>query len=70
VTGAKLYASHFRAADLPGWPADTSHVLLVGAPDATHVYAGLDLEWLSAIGRPSVVVAAEDLERAKTRLNF
>ena len=29
VTGAKLYASDFRAADLPGWPADTSHALLV-----------------------------------------
>ena len=25
VTGAKLYASDFRAADLPGWPAKTSH---------------------------------------------
>ena len=24
VTGAKLYASDFRAADLPGWPANTS----------------------------------------------
>ena len=25
VTGAKLYASDFRAADLPGWPPNTSH---------------------------------------------
>ena len=25
VTGAKLYASDFRASDLPGWPANTSH---------------------------------------------
>ena len=31
VTGAKLYASDFRAADLPGWPADTSHAILVRA---------------------------------------
>ena len=23
VTGSKIYASDFRAADLPGWPADT-----------------------------------------------
>jgi hypothetical protein len=38
VTGAKLYASDFRAADLPGWPANTSHAILVRAPDATHVY--------------------------------
>jgi len=37
VTGAKLYASDFRAADLPGWPSATSHAILVRAPDATHV---------------------------------
>ena len=44
VTGAKLYASDFRAADMPGWPATTSHALLVRAPDATHVYTGIDLD--------------------------
>ena len=38
VTGAKLYASDFRAADLPGWPTNTSHAMLIRAPDATHVY--------------------------------
>src|SRR3982075_1402387 len=43
VTGAKLYASDFRAADLPGWPANTSHAMLIRATDATHVYTGLDL---------------------------
>ena len=32
VTGAKLYASDFRAADLPGWPAKTAHAILI-APD-------------------------------------
>src|SRR6516225_9732568 len=47
VTGAKLYASDFRAADLPGWPSKTSHAMLVRAADATHVYAGLDLSRLT-----------------------
>jgi hypothetical protein len=56
VTGAKLYASDFRAADLPGWPANTSHAILVRAPDATHVYAGLDLARLTGAMKPSVVV--------------
>ena len=37
VTGAKLYAADFRAADLPGWPSKTAHAILVRAPDATHV---------------------------------
>ena len=36
VTGSKLYAADFRAADLPGWPAKTSHAMLIRATDATH----------------------------------
>jgi CO/xanthine dehydrogenase Mo-binding subunit len=68
VTGAKLYASDFRAADLPGWPAETSHALLVRAADATHVYSGLDVARLNTIAKPSVVVTATDLERIGTRV--
>src|SRR6202008_2329806 len=60
VTGAKLYASDFRAADLPGWPATTSHAILVRAPDATHVYAGMDLARLGGPLKPAVVVTAAD----------
>src|SRR5882762_6558748 len=47
VTGAKLYAADFRAADLPGWPANTSHAMLVRVADATHVYTGIDIGFLS-----------------------
>ena len=68
VTGAKLYASDFRAADLPGWPMHTSHAMLLRAADATHVYEGLDLSFLSAAARPSVVVTAEDLDRIGARV--
>src|SRR5215216_3928583 len=68
VTGAKLYSSDFRAADLPGWPASTSHALLVRAPDATHVYTGLDLARLTGAMKPSVVVTAADLEKIGTRV--
>ena len=68
ATGAKLYASDFRAADLPGWPTNTSHALLVRAPDATHVYTGIDLARLSGALKPSVVVTAADLEKAGTRV--
>src|SRR5918993_5037789 len=63
VTGAKLYASDFRAADLPGWPGNTSHAMLIRAPDATHVYTGLDLARLTGASKPSVVVTAEDLAK-------
>jgi CO/xanthine dehydrogenase Mo-binding subunit len=68
VTGAKLYASDFRAADLPGWPATTSHAILVRAPDATHVYTGIDLARLSGALKPSVVVTAEELAKIGTRV--
>jgi CO/xanthine dehydrogenase Mo-binding subunit len=68
VTGAKLYASDFRAADLPGWPANTSHAILIRAPDATHVYTGMDLARLSGAMKPSVVVTAEDLDKIGTRV--
>jgi CO/xanthine dehydrogenase Mo-binding subunit len=68
VTGAKLYASDFRAADLPGWPQHTSHAMLIRAPDATHVYTGMDLARLSGALKPSMVVTAADLEKIGTRV--
>src|SRR5436190_18876025 len=43
VTGAKLYASDFRAADLPDWPKNTAHAMLFLVPVATHVYSSMDL---------------------------
>src|SRR5229473_2833885 len=68
VTGAKLYASDFRAADLPGWPSATSHAMLIRAADATHVYTGLDLSRLSGALKPVVVVTAADLARTGMRV--
>jgi hypothetical protein len=67
VTGAKLYASDYRAADLPGWPAKTSHAIIVRAADATHVYTGLDLTRLSGGLEPTVVVTAADVTRIGAR---
>ena len=68
TTGAKLYVSDFRATDFPSWPQQTSHALLVRAADATHIYAGLDLERLSKIAKPSVVVTTEDMKRVNIRV--
>ena len=64
VTGAKLYASDFRASDMPGWPGETRHALLVRAPDATHVFEGIDLEKLPTAARPDAIVTAEDVARS------
>ena len=68
VTGAKLYVSDFRAADMPGWPLQTSHALLVRATDASHVYEGLNLDALDAKARPDVVVTAADLAASGVRV--
>jgi CO/xanthine dehydrogenase Mo-binding subunit len=68
VTGAKLYPSDFRAADMPGWPSNTAHALLVRAPDATHVYLGMDLARLSGALTPTVIVTAADLAKINTRV--
>jgi hypothetical protein len=67
VTGAKLYASDFRAADLPGWPQNTSHAMLIRTADATHVLMGIDVSLLAGALKPSVVVTADDLARIGAR---
>jgi hypothetical protein len=66
--GAKVYASDYRAKDMPGWPATTSHAMIVRAPDATHVYIGMDLARLSGAMKPAVVVTADDLDKAGIRV--
>src|SRR6202167_3129816 len=68
VSGTKLYASDFRAADLPGWPPNTSHALLIRATDATHSFTGVDLSRLSGALKPSRVVTAADLADAGIRV--
>ena len=67
VTGAKLYSSDFRAADMPGWPASTAHAMLVRVADASHIYEGLDLSRLTGSMRPSVVVTAAETTRIGLR---
>ena len=68
VTGAKLYPSDFRAADMPGWPSRTSHALLLRTDDAAHVFAGLDLSLLNGAAKPAAIVAADDLVRMRIRV--
>jgi len=64
VTGAKIYAADFRAADMPGWPRQTAHAMLLKTPDATHVFEGIDLSTLDREIAPDRVVLAADLAAA------
>ena len=65
VSGSKVYAADFRALDMPGWPSETGHALLLKAIDASHLFEGVDLDLLSAGLRPDRVVLAADLAAAK-----
>ena len=64
VTGAKLYARDFRAADMPGWPQATGHALLLFAPEADRIFTGIDLSVLGKDLQPDRVVTADDLAQA------
>jgi CO/xanthine dehydrogenase Mo-binding subunit len=67
ATGAKLYARDFRAADMEGWPDETTHAMLLMASDATHRFVGIDLTMLAQDLQPDHVVTAEDLHDARIR---
>jgi CO/xanthine dehydrogenase Mo-binding subunit len=64
ITGAKTYAADFRAMDMPGWPRETAHALLIKTPDATRVFEGIDLAMLDKELAPDRVVLAADLAAA------
>lgn len=50
VTGQKIYARDFRAADMPGWPRAERAALILRATDPHRAFAGLDLARLDAAG--------------------
>jgi CO/xanthine dehydrogenase Mo-binding subunit len=47
VTGQKIYARDFRAADMPGWPAAERMAMILRATDAARIFTGLDLSALA-----------------------
>jgi len=63
VTGQRIYARDFHPIDLPAWPAEYRHALVLLTTFVDHVFDGLDLGVLPKELRPSVVITAEDLAR-------
>ncbi|MEG9623761.1 aldehyde oxidase [Pseudomonas sp. HMSC08G10] len=63
VCGNKVFARDIRAKDMPGWPQQQGHALLLKTIKADRIYAGLDLAWLGADLQPDRVVTAEDLHK-------
>jgi hypothetical protein len=63
VIGAKVFARDIRARDMPHWPQQQAHALLLRTILADRLYAGFDLSMLGADLEPDRVVTAADLKR-------
>jgi len=62
VTGQKIYARDFRAADMPGWPATERMAMILRATQVGRVFAGLDLGVLAGADvQPLLVITQTPL---------
>ena len=63
VTGAKIFARDIRARDMPHWPQQQAHALVLRTVLADRLYEGFDLSMLGAELAPDRIVTAADLSR-------
>ncbi len=63
VTGGKVFARDIRARDMPHWPQQQAHALVLRTTLADRLYAGFDLSVLGPDLKPDRVVTAVDLAR-------
>jgi CO/xanthine dehydrogenase Mo-binding subunit len=63
VTGAKVFARDIRASDMPHWPQQQSHALVLRATMADRRYAGFELSSLGPDLKPDRIVTATELKR-------
>ena len=63
VTGAKVFARDIRARDMPHWPHQQAHALVLRVTKADRRYAGFDLSPLGSDLKPDRIVTAAELKR-------
>ncbi|MFI0849587.1 xanthine dehydrogenase family protein molybdopterin-binding subunit [Mesorhizobium sp. IMUNJ 23232] len=63
VVGEKVFARDVRARDMPHWPQQQAHALVLRVTKADRLYVGLDLSVLSGDLGPDRIVTAIDLAR-------
>lgn len=63
VTGAKVFARDIRARDMPHWPQQQAHALILRTTKADRSYQGFDLSLLGEDLTPDRIVTAQDLAR-------
>jgi len=61
--GEKVFARDIRAMDMPGWPQQQGHAMLLKATNVDQLYAGLDLSMLGPQLQPDRIVTAQDLQQ-------
>ncbi len=62
VTGQKIYARDFRAADMPGWPGNECVALVLRASEVGRTLLGINLAMLHADLQPLTVVTGDRLK--------
>ena len=62
VTGQKIYARDFRAADMPGWPSCECVAMVLRATDFSRTFLGIKLAMLPAELQPVTVVTGDRLK--------
>jgi len=63
VTGQKVFARDIRARDMPHWPQQQGHALVLRVTKADRPYNGFDISVLDPDLKPDRVVTAADLAR-------
>ena len=63
VTGEKVFGRDMRASDMPHWPRQQSHSLILRATRADCLYEGFNLAGLGDDLMPDRIVTADDLTR-------
>lgn len=63
VTGQKMYARDFRAADIAGWPGNERYAFVLRSNFCDAVFAGFNLSSLAKDLQPTTVITADDLAR-------
>ena len=63
VCGSKVFARDIRSKDMPGWPEQQGHAMLLKTIKADRIYDGYDLSWLGADLQPDRIVTAADLDK-------
>ena len=61
VTGEKIFSYDMRSRDLPGWPREQAHAMLLRLTQADRIYAGFDLALLGDALKPDRIITAADL---------